>query len=421
MLRSLYAMSILQHRSTESFRRELQRNPHLMLALGFKLKPSEGSDEEDPHRPYRVPSAAAFSRIRQQLCQLEAQSGVVKAEFFRQREELSEHLPDYCKEIGYDGKAIESHSTREKLPHKRDPKSGEQLTSDPDASWGCHKQYSTDANGKEKVTKKCWFGYKAHVLADVNYELPIDFKLTPANESEHPHCNALVDQFLDSPLLARCDSFVADRGLDNDVLRAKLYRKGVLPVIDTRNLWQEKNLDPDQLQVPTRSLDESVCDSILRTECGGLYCKCPQSGEIRPMSYQGRESQRGTLKWACPAATYGFNCEGQEQCYGDASVSADAKSRVVRTKVKVEHLRQYPPLPPCSDKWKRKYRKRSGLERLNSRLADGCMLHSHYLRGQGNMGLKIIISMTVMLAAANVAIKSQRPEQVRSLIKALAA
>ncbi len=107
MLRSTYAMSILQHRGTESFRRELQRNPHLMLALGFKLKPSEGSDEEGPHRPCRVPSAAAFSRIRQQLCQLEFQTGVVKADLFRQREKLSEHLPAYGKEIGYDGKAID--------------------------------------------------------------------------------------------------------------------------------------------------------------------------------------------------------------------------------------------------------------------------------------------------------------------------
>ena len=52
---------------------------------------------------------------------------------------------------------------------------------------------------------------------------------------------------------------------------------------------------------------------------------------------------------------------------------------------------------------------------------DGCMLHSHYLRGQGNMALKIIISMTVMLAAANVAIESRPPEQVRLLTKALAA
>ncbi len=89
--------------------------------------------------------------------------------------------------------------------------------------------------------------------------------------------------------------------------------------------------------------------------------------------------------------------------------------------MKVEHLRQYPPLPPCGDKWKRKHRKRSSLERPNSRLAEGCMPHSHYLRGQGNLGRKIIISMTVMLAVANVAIQSQRPEQVRSLIKALAA
>ena len=81
MLRSLYAMSILQHRSTESFRCELQRNPHLMLALGFKLKACEGSDDWEPYRPYRVPSAAAFSLTRKQLYQLEAQTGVVKASF----------------------------------------------------------------------------------------------------------------------------------------------------------------------------------------------------------------------------------------------------------------------------------------------------------------------------------------------------
>ncbi len=103
-------------------------------------------------------------------------------------------------------------------------------------------------------------GYKAHVLADVNQELPIDFKLAPANQSERPHCNALVDQFLDSPLLARCDSFVADRGLDADALRAKVYQKGVLPVIDTRNLWQVKNRDPEQLQVPEQRRDS--CDEL---------------------------------------------------------------------------------------------------------------------------------------------------------------
>ena len=67
---------------------------------------------------------------------------------------MSELLPDCGEEIGYDGKAIESHATGQKLPDKRDPKSAERLSLGPDANWGCHKQYCTDANGKKKVTKK---------------------------------------------------------------------------------------------------------------------------------------------------------------------------------------------------------------------------------------------------------------------------
>ena len=65
------------------------------------------------------------------------------------------------------------------------------------------------------------------------------------------------------------------------------------------------------------------------------------------------EEAKGRVYVLCKALhnTYGFNCEGWEQCYRDAGVSADVKSRVVPTKVKVEHLRQYPPLPPCSYKW----------------------------------------------------------------------
>ena len=84
--------------------------------------------------PSGVPSAAAFSRIRRQLCQLESKTGVTKAEILCQREELNERLPDYCGEIGYDGKVIESHSTGQKLPHKRDPKSDERLSSGPDVT-----------------------------------------------------------------------------------------------------------------------------------------------------------------------------------------------------------------------------------------------------------------------------------------------
>ena len=39
MLQALFAMIVLQHRSVASLRRELKRNPTLMIALGFELKP----------------------------------------------------------------------------------------------------------------------------------------------------------------------------------------------------------------------------------------------------------------------------------------------------------------------------------------------------------------------------------------------
>lgn len=421
MLRSLYAMSVLQHRSTESFRRELMRNPTLMIALGFELKARPDSSGSDCNQfsPYRVPSAAAFSRFRRQLMKVEHKTGVLRQQFDQLRDRFAQRCPDFGQRTGFDGKSIESHSTGRKT--RTDPASGRKITSDPDAAWGCHRHYSTDAKGQEKVVEKYWFGYTLNILGDVNYELPIDFRLVPANDNENPVCEAMVGEFIDSQWGKRCESFVADRGLDNDKLRRKCHENGILAVIDTRSLWQAENPDPDQLRAPTRSLDADVYDTMLRTECGDLYCRCPKSGKIRPMNYQGYESKRGTLKWVCPASVYDLTCTGREECHRLGKVRAGARSRVVRTRVDADNLRQRPALPPSTMKWNRLYNQRSALERINSRVADGFMLHSHYLRGRQSMGLKITISMTVMMAAANFAIQLNQPEQVRSLVSSLAA
>ena len=77
--------------------------------------------------------------------------------------------------------------------------------------------------------------------------------------------------FVDSDLGGRCETFVADRGLDNDGIRGILHDRDILALIDTRNLWQE-----DQLKAPTRPLHSNVYDAMLRTECGVLYCRCPE-------------------------------------------------------------------------------------------------------------------------------------------------
>ena len=144
-----------------------------------------------------------------------------------------------------------------------------------------------------------------------------------------------------------------------------MFEADILSVIANRNLWQDENLDSDQLRVATRCLDENKFDTVLRTEHGDLYCKCPESEQIRPMHYQGYEKQRGTLKWACPAAVNDFQCQGRDECYRLGNVTAGAKTRVVRVKVDPDHLRDFGELPHSTLKWKRLYKQRSALERIN--------------------------------------------------------
>ncbi|MDE0553926.1 MAG: transposase [Candidatus Poribacteria bacterium] len=428
MLRSLIAMKVFQYKSTSGFLRELARNPSLMILSGFDLKRNKvvSLDElkHDPVRQnYRIPSDSAMSRFQQTLVEVDKNTGCLKDLFKAQLEKIQAQLPEFGQRIGYDGKAIESHSTGRQLKHKeKDKKTGKHPTSDPTASWGVHEQYVTGPNGKEKKIKNRWYGFELHLLADVNYELPISFSLAPAHESEVPHCRKLVSTFLDeSDIAERTLSFVADRGLDDNLLRKTVYEKGILPVIDNRNLWRDDNPHPDQLELPTRALYDDADETILYNEHGQHFCRCPKSGEIRPMYYQGREAVRGTVKWICPASAYGITCQGRQACYKAAGLEADASTRVVRDKIDMDHLRNHGPLPLGTYKWKRIYNQRSAIERINSRIDANFQTHDHFIRGIHAMRMHLSLGFTVMLAGACMAIKAGRPEKMRCLATSLAA
>ena len=61
MLRSVFAMSVLQHRSTESFRRELMRNPTLMMALVRILLNWDGDSTNWDDRAFSASAVILFS------------------------------------------------------------------------------------------------------------------------------------------------------------------------------------------------------------------------------------------------------------------------------------------------------------------------------------------------------------------------
>jgi len=151
-------------------------------------------------------------------------------------------LPDFGRHLGYDGKAIESHSSGQVNRAK-----GE--TSDPNADWGKHETGGVDARTGKPWTKiKSWFGYGLHLIADTHYE--------------------------------------------------------IRPLIDTRELWREEKSQPDYdpSKPITRPLFPERADTIVHTEKGSVHCICPHTREQRDLAHQARRARPAYLRTPPTAA-----------------------------------------------------------------------------------------------------------------------
>jgi len=78
--------------------------------------------------------------------------------------------------------------------------------------------------------------------------------------------------------------------------------------------------------------------------------------------------------------------------------------------------RRFVPVPRDSYKWKRLYRGRTAVERVNSRLDVSFGFERHFIRGMEKMRFRVGLALVVMLAMAVGAIESKRWEQMRSLV-----
>ena len=146
MWRALAAGVVFGHESSASLLRELRRNPALLEMCGFdplgwQRAPARTLERDARGRavvvefpgPRRdgIPTEAAFSRFLSSVSRLEEETGAVSAMAASLRRSLMEELPGFGRHLGYDGKALPSHSTG-----RKGAESGK--TSDPDADWGNH-------------------------------------------------------------------------------------------------------------------------------------------------------------------------------------------------------------------------------------------------------------------------------------------
>ena len=369
LLNIYWAKKIIGHDTMAKMLRELSRNSQLRKICRLQ------NDE--------VPSKYVMTRF---LKKLKKHKEEIKEIFYNQRDELAKIKEDFGTNIGVDGKYIDSYAKKENKKKKEDGRR------DIDAKYGIKEKYYKDANGNEKIEKETHFGYRVHLVADVDYELPIDYEIKTANVAEGKTFRKILDKEENKEIIKRAETATADKGYDDAKILKKLEKMGIKPIIDKRKMAKE---------------EKEIKRTVYYDDLGNVYCYCPKTAEKREMAFDGYDKQRDTLSYKCPAKAYGIECKGCEKC-------------PVKTKVRIKRKinpRVFTEVARNSYKWKKMYKKRVALERINSRLDNGYEFEKHTIRGKAKMETEVHIAMSIMMTIALVNAKLKKEERMRSLVK----
>lgn len=368
MLNFGYAMKIFGHRSIESFRRELSRNSQLRKACGLK--------EEDylylGKRKSLIPKARVFTGFLKKLVKYQKELDKI---FDEEVKYMYDNLEGFGEDCALDGKLIDSYAKKEKEKASRDNRA------EHEASWTC-KTY----NFKNGTKKSTWhYGFEDHILCDANYGLPIWHKLETAKVSEQKVADEMIDDLNKNHkyVLDSMKNLLADAGYDNGERNKLLKDKfNINPLVDIRHMWKDEKIREVKNQMLSYNEDGEV-----------FYIKDITTGEYEKLKYLGYDKQRKCLR-------YGFKYNNK---------------KVFRIPIETDR-RIFLPIARDSKKYKRLYKKRTEVERLNGRIDRDYMFNDHFIRGKKKMNMMLTLTFIVMMSMAKGHIKNKN-SNIRSLIK----
>jgi hypothetical protein len=376
MWNAAIAMIVLGHPRYADIIRELRRNVQLRRMCGFET--IDG-----------VPGADNMSRF---VSKLEAHSEDILNIFIKQSERLCELLPDFGECLALDSKWVWSAANR------RSERKNPDGRSETDAEWG-RKDYSgKHEDGTEWGTALKCFGFKAHILVDAKYELPVAFMNTGANGSDTVCGKAMLEELLESRpyIIERCKYLMADRGYDDTALILWLKGKGIKAIIDKRSMWKTGMEKP----VPGY---EGI---FYYNERGEVFCYAKEGGDRHRLRPAGYDKGRGALRMECPVSMYGASCKEVDTC---------PYCKNVRIPLKTDQ-RIFTQADRQSCKRRRLYASRTSAERVNSRLDVSFGFESRRIRGMKKMDLLMALALAVMDTLAVGSIESGHRERMRSLV-----
>jgi len=360
---ALLIMPLLECSTVEQLRRELSRNSDLRKLCGF--------DDWNYYfgKCKLVPPSKSFSNLMKNLKEIEPK---LKDCFNKLRDFMYENLEKFGKDTGEDGKIFSS-----KANHPNAEGDINDARCDMDADYTIKEHYYKDSkDGTTKVKKTTYFGYRYHLLADVNYELPIEYTVTAASKGEREQLKKHI-KMLPEELVCKIETLSADKGYDSKEIIDFLKSKDIKPIIDIRNQWKDGEI--------TKQYKDT---NVVYTYDGKVFY-IREDGELEPMKYLGYDKVKDKLR-------YGYN----GKVY---SIELSTDQRV------------FTPIARDSKKWKRIYNKRTALERINGRFDRDFNLENNKVRGLKKAQVMIDIMMIGMLALAKGHILNNQPEKIRRL------
>ncbi|MEI3499767.1 MAG: transposase [Bacilli bacterium] len=96
---------------------------------------------------------------------------------------------------------------------------------------------------KEKI-----FGYRYHLLADVDYELPIDYTVTKASAGERKQLLKKLKE-MEPEKREKIKTLSADKGYDGEELIKEIKGYGIKPIIDIKNQWKDEEKRQSNIKI----------------------------------------------------------------------------------------------------------------------------------------------------------------------------
>jgi len=366
MLNLIYAMKIFGHRSVESFRRELARNSQLRIVCGL----SEGKYKYWNDRKHLVPPARVFTGFLNSLKKYKEELDKIFEQLVKY---MYENLECFGEDAAIDGKYLDTYGNQF-YKNKSNDNRGEH-----DATSSCKTYHMKDGTKRNE-----WhYGFRAHILCDARYGLPIEYTVTPANKSEQTELDNMLKNMSETEKykLEKMKNLMGDAGYDNGK-RNKLLKEeyNINAIMDIHHRWEKEEKYREIENLPLAYNEEGEVYYIV------------DINKYEKMKYLGYDKQNNALRYT----RYNIG------------------KRIYRIPLETDY-RIFTPLARDSKKFKKLYKKRTEVERLNGRIDRDYMFNDHFIRGKEKMDLMLSLTFIIMLTMAKGHIENKK-ENIRSLV-----